>query len=417
MDAFDVVILGAGYAGLTCAVRLAGRTKKQRLRIALVSEGEFFLERLRLHEGLAEPGLVLAARLPRLRDFMAGSGYVFIQGEVREIDRAERRVRLDTSDGARLLSYGHLVIALGSRAFTTTPGADRHAYVLDAAGPRAQPELKRRLASLDMPEPRIVVVGGGATGIEVAAELVQVRSAHVTILEAGNFASFATSAVKKRLAEAVDRAGVVVRNHVRVEAVELDRVVTSTGDIPCDVCVWCAGFAGQPVVRATGFEMDAAGRIRVDPYLRALDNPFVFAAGDACIPVEWCGAPPRMSAFFALTTGAHIANTIARMHAGKRPRPFGFWTYGQAIAVGPEGVGFATIPYDRQIGPIYRKRTALLIRSFFVWLLVRLIGLQRRFPALPFWLGRGAYRRKEVGRYAPPNLTTPPLRRQEQARS
>lgn len=416
MDAFDVVILGAGYAGLSCAVRLAGRTKKRGLRIALVGNGAFFLERLRLHEGLAQPGLVLPARLPRLADFLAGSGCVFIQGEVREIDRAERRVRLDTPESARTLSYGQLVIALGSRTRATAPGADQHAYVLDAQGPRAQPELKARLASLDMPEPRIVVVGGGATGIEVAAELVQVRGAHVTILEAGTFADFATPAVKKHLVEAVNRAGILVRDHVRVEGVEPDRVVTSAGDMACDVCVWCAGFAGQPVGGAAGFEVDAAGRIRVDPYLRALGDPFVFAAGDACIPVERCGAPPRMSAFFALTTGAHVADTIARMYAGKRPRPFGFWTWGQAIAVGKEAVGFATIPYDRQIGPIYRKRTALRLRSFFVWLLVRLIGLQRRFPALPFWLGRGAYRRKEVRRYTPPNLTPPPLRRQEQAR-
>jgi NADH dehydrogenase FAD-containing subunit len=191
--------------------------------------------------------------------------------------------------------------------------------------------------------------------------------------------------------------------------------VTSAGDLPCDVCIWCTGFAGQPVIRDSGLETDAAARIRVDPYLRALGDPFVFAAGDACIPVERCGAPPRMSAFFALTTGAHVADTIARMHAGRRPRPFGFWTWGQAIGVGQEAVGFATIPYDHQIGPIYRGRTAFRLRSFFVWLLVRLIGLQRRFPALPFWLGRGAYRRKEVRHYAPPGLTLPS--RHERARS
>lgn len=416
MDAFDVVILGAGYAGLTCAVRLAGRTKKRKLRIALITKSEFFLERLRLHEGLAEPGFVLPSRLPKLTDFLTGSGCTLVQGEVSEIDRARRSVHLDTSDGVRLLQYDQLVIAMGSQTVPSPPGADRHAYVLNAEGPHAQPELKRRLASLAVPQPRFVVVGGGATGIEVAAELVRVRGAQATIVESGTFASFATPAVKRRLMEAIDRAGVLVREHVRVEAVEPDRVVTSAGDMPCDVCIWCAGFTGQPVVRAAGLETDTAGRIRVDPWLRALGDPFVFAAGDACIPVEHCGAPPRMSAFFALTTGAHVADTITRIRDGKRPRPFCFWTWGQAIAVGDEAVGFATIPHDRQIGPIYRKRTALRLRSFFVWLLVRLIGLQRRFPSLPFWLGRSANQRQEVRRYAPPELT-PTSRRQEQARS
>lgn len=324
MDAFDVVILGAGYAGLTCAARLAGRVRRQGLRIALVNKREHFLERLRLHEGLTEPGFILPPRLPKLTDFLAGSGCTLVQGEVSEIDRAGHSIRLDTSDGERSLSYGQLIIALGSHTAPAPPGADRHAYVLDAEGPHAQPELRRRLAALTAPQPRLVVVGGGATGIEVAAELVRVRGAQVTIVESGTFASFATPAVKKRLVEAVGRAGVLVREHVRVEAVEPDHVVTSAGDMPCDVCVWCAGFAGQPVVRAAGFEMDTAGRIRVDPWLRALGDPLVFAVGDACIPVERCGAPPRMSSFFALTTGAHVADTIARICAGTRPKPFGF---------------------------------------------------------------------------------------------
>jgi hypothetical protein len=114
-----------------------------------------------------------------------------------------------------------------------------------------------------------------------------------------------------------------------------------------------------------------------------------------------------MSAFFALATGAHVADTIARLHRARQPRPFGFWTYGQAIAVGREAVGFATIPYDRQIGPIYRKRTAFFLRWFFVWFLVRLIAIVRRFPALPFWLGRRAYRQRAVEAYSPP----PPFQR------
>jgi NADH dehydrogenase FAD-containing subunit len=403
MDAFDVVILGAGYAGVTCALRLVGRTKK--LRIALVSQKGLFVERLRLHEELAKPGFVLPARLPRLDKFLEGSGCTFIQGKVAAIDRVARLVRVDTGDGIGRVSYRFLVVALGSHIATSVPGADEHAYVLDAEGPHGQPALKQRLATLDLPAPHIIVVGGGATGIEVAAELTRVRGAHVTILDAGDFAGFAKPPVRRRLVEAVGRAGVAIRERVRVETVAADHVVTNIGEVRCDLCIWCAGFAAQPVALDSGLATGPAGRIRVDPYLRSLTDSSVFAAGDACVPVEWCGAPPRMSAFFALTTGAHVADTIARMHADKRARPFGFWTYGQAIAVGEEAVGFATIPYDRQAGPVYRGRTAFRLRSFFVWVLVRLIGLQRRFPFLPFWLGRSAYRRTDVRRYMPPSLT------------
>ena len=405
MDEFDVVVLGAGYAGLMCAVRLAGRTRGK-LRIALVNERAAFVERLRLHEGIACADPVAKPRLPDLRTFLAGTGCAFVEGTAIAIERATSAVEVETAGGRRRLSYARLVIALGSRVDTgMVPGGAEHAFALDPKGPLGQVDLRRKLASLG-PLPRIVVAGGGATGIEVAAELKQLDGAEVTIVEAGRFAAFATEPVRRLLADAVARAGIEVVEGVRIMAIEATGVATTRGRIACDLCVWCGGFRGQDIVAAAGLDADRRGRIKVDPYLGALSDPHVFAAGDACLPVEWHGAPARMSAFFALATGAHVADTIARLHRGRRPRPFGFWTYGQAIAVGREAVGFATIPYDRQIGPIYRKRTAFFLRWFFVWFLVRLIAIVRRFPALPFWLGRRAFRRKAVAPYGLP----PPLR-------
>jgi NADH dehydrogenase len=378
-----------------------------------VNRDEQFCERLRLHERIAKPAFCPPARLPPLKEFLEGSGSAFVAGDVSEIERGSRSVRVITAAGPRRLSYGRLVVALGSRVDThAVPGIGEHAYTLDATGPRGLPALKRRLAALAGMSPRIVVVGGGATGIEVAAELKRVDGARVTIVEAGEFAGFATGRVRGHLIKAAGRAGIEIQQQTRVGSVRPSVLTTTAAGVPFDVCVWCGGFRGQDVVAASGLDIDARARIRVDPYLRALSDPSVFVAGDACMPIEWHGAPARMSAFFALTTGAHIADTIARLHAGRRARPFGFWTYGQAIAVGREAVGFATIPYDRQVGPIYRKRAAFFLRWFFVWLLVRLIAIARRCPRLPFWLGRGAYRRKSAAGYAAPVL----LKRQSQHR-
>jgi NADH dehydrogenase FAD-containing subunit len=406
------MVLGAGYAGLMCAVRLAGQAKKYGLRAALVNRDGQFCERLRLHERIAEPTSCPPARLPPLTQFLAGSRCAFIQGDVSEIDIESRSVRVLTGGGPRCLHYGQLVLALGSRVDTdAVPGIAEHAYTLDATGPRGQPELKRRLTALGA-SPRIVVVGAGATGIEVAAELKQIDGARVTLVDAGEFAGFATRRVRRHLIEAADRAGIEIRENIRVQSIAPNLLTTNAGGIAFDVSVWCGGFRGQDVVAASGLDIDAKGRVRVDPYLRALSDPAVFVAGDACIPIEWHGAPARMSAFFALATGAHVADTIVRLHAGSPARPFGFWTYGQAIAVGREAVGFATLPYDRQVGPIYRKRAAFFLRWFFVWVLVQLIAMARRYPRFPFWLGRGAHRTKTAGRYAPPGI----LRRRQSAR-
>jgi len=398
----EVVILGGGYAGLMCALRLAGRTRKDPLRITLVDRRDRFLERLRLHERLANPDYVPPARLPPLREVTAEFGCVFVQGEVRAIDRAGRRVTVETPQGTRHLCYSQLVIALGSRVQTAVPGVERYAYVLETTGARGLSELKRRLRVFAGKKPHILVVGSGPMGIEAAAELSEFEGARVTIVGSGAFAAFATPSVRTHLAEALTRRGIEVREALTVTAVHIDHIATDGGDLAYDLCLWCAGFAGPRLASDAGLETEADGRIRVDPYLRALCDAAVYAAGDACLPVEWHGAPARMSAFFALTTGAHVADVIGDCYKRKRPRPFGFWTYGQAIAIGREAVGFATIPYDEQVGPVYRKRPGFHLRRFFVWLLARLIIIVGRLPWLPFWLGRGAYRRDLAHRYDSP---------------
>jgi NADH dehydrogenase FAD-containing subunit len=401
MNDFDVIIIGAGYGGLMCAVRLAGRTRR-RLRIAVVNRSPVFVERLRLHEGLAEHDRRPAARLPPLRSFLAASGCSFFEGEVTGFARREREVVLATISGETRLRYRYLVVALGSCVDRTVPDASDHAFVLDPSGTRNHADLAERLAALRDKATAFVIAGGGATGIEAAAELALLPKSSVTIVEAGRFAAFATPSVRRALAAAVSRAGIGIVENQHIVSIGADHVATTDLRFSCDLCVWCGGFRGQDIVACSGLAADERGRILVDPYLRALSDPLIFAVGDACRPVEWHGAPPRMSAFFALTTGAHVADTIARIHADKQARPFGFWTWGQAIAVGREAVGFASIPYDHPIGPIYRGRLAFRLRWFFVWLLVRLIAITPSFPALPFWLGRGAYRRKDAAKYMRP---------------
>src|SRR5215472_13555571 len=89
VNAYDVVILGAGYAGLMAALRLAG--KGRALRIALVSESGHFFERVRLQESIDNPP---ATRLPALADLVAGTNISFIKGRVVGIDAAARIVRV-----------------------------------------------------------------------------------------------------------------------------------------------------------------------------------------------------------------------------------------------------------------------------------------------------------------------------------
>jgi len=80
----------------------------------------------------------------------------------------------------------------------------------------------------------------------------------------------------------------------------------------------------------------------------------------------------------------------------KSQRPLSFATYGQAIALGPvDAVGFNTFPVDRPVGPIFRRKTAVQLRRFFVWLLFAFLQIERRLPGFFFWLGKGRFARQQ----------------------
>src|SRR3954469_9714322 len=112
----QIVILGAGYSGMMCAIRLAHRTRRRSVRITLVNPSARFTERLRLHQVAA--GQELADL--QIPDLLHGTGVVFKRGWATSIDPAGRTVTLDETE---ILHYDRLVYALGSSTDTSiVPG-------------------------------------------------------------------------------------------------------------------------------------------------------------------------------------------------------------------------------------------------------------------------------------------------------
>src|SRR5262249_40066490 len=143
---------------------------KWRLRVALVSACDYFLERVRLQENI-----VTAAerRIPSLSAFVAGTGIDFISGRVTSLDADQRRICIACDMRERMIGFRQAIYALGSDIDTdSVVGVAAHTYRLEMGeGAHSATALRQRLKENDDRSLRIVVVGSGETGVEVAGEI------------------------------------------------------------------------------------------------------------------------------------------------------------------------------------------------------------------------------------------------------
>src|SRR5262249_21515964 len=150
---YDVIVLGAGYAGLMAALGLAGRNKLA--RVALVSESDQFVERIRLQEGVSR---TVGPRMPLLADFLGKTKVQFIRGRVEALDAVKRRVRVEINGGSAEFSFDRCIYALGSRIDdVSVRGVAEHAYRLDAGnGARLVSALRSKLEATAGKSVRVV---------------------------------------------------------------------------------------------------------------------------------------------------------------------------------------------------------------------------------------------------------------------
>jgi len=386
---YEVIVLGAGYAGLMAALGLAGRNRLT--RIALVSGNEQFVERIRLQEGVSG---TVAARMPPLADFLAKTKVEFIRGHVEALDAVKRCVRIDVDSAAREFTFDRCIYALGSRIDeVSVRGVAEHAYRLDpGSGSRFVDALRSKLEASAGQSIRVVIVGGANTATEAAGEIKATwPTAEVTMISRSRGGDFKKGARLEHVVRAeLQRLGVRLIDSQTIAEVRASEVVTAVGDIiPADICVWAGGLRAAPIAREAGLAVDPQDRILVDPTLSSISHPHIVAVGDAANPIAPTGAHYRMSAFAAIISGAYAAKRIVDETRGREPRPFSFSAYGQGVAIGRSGVGFFTFPNDSRAYFVLRGPLALCIRNVFVWFLVFFLKLERRYPGSSlFWIGR-----------------------------
>jgi NADH dehydrogenase len=385
--AYDVVILGAGYAGLMAALRL-GRTR-QRLRIALINASDRFLERVRLQESIVTE---VPPRIASISAFLAGTDVEFICGTVIALDPDRHSIRVASDGQERDILFDEAIYALGSRVDVEgVPGAAEHAYRLEAAeGPRSPSALRTRLRENAGRRLRVVTVGGAETAVEVAGEIKTAwPDIEMSMISRSRCGDFKGARVEAAIRAELAQLGVEMIDNEMVTEVRSAEVVTRSGrSVPFDICVWSGGLRSPPIASHAGLATDPQGRIWVDPNLRSISHSHIIAVGDAAHPVAPTGAPYRLSAFVAINSGAYAADLILARSTRRRLDPFSFATFGQGIAIGRSGVGFTSYPDDTQRWFILTGAMARIVRNFFVWFITTTLKLERRMPGFWFWPGR-----------------------------
>ncbi len=378
----QIVIIGAGYAGMIAAQRLAHFTKPEEAHITLVNATDHFVERLRLHQiGTGQP-----IRQHRITSMINQKRVTFVQAEVTMLDAANRQVCLRVAGETRSLAYDILVYAPGSRVGAeTVPGVSANAYLPN--GESIQ-RLAERLPKIAQENGNVVIVGAGLTGIEMATELAETYpDLRIEVITQGTLGADLSVKGQQALRWQFQSLKIAVRENTRVTQVEVGHIILADGEIvPCAAVIWTAGFSVPLLAKDAGLAVNDFGQLCVDETLRSLSNDAIYGVGDAAEVILGSGRPQRMGCVTALPMGAHAAANIAATLHGKPPTPFRFGYVIRCISLGRRaGLVQQVDATDQPREKVYTGRTAAVIKELICWYTLFSVRAERYISPLYRW--------------------------------
>jgi NADH dehydrogenase len=382
----DVLVLGGGFAGVWCAQRLEKLLPKS-ATITLVSTDNYFEFQPLLPEvvgGSLEPSHVISP----LRHLLRRTHVV--RGTIEAIDAGNLTVgvRVPDLDQPLRLRGTHTVLALGSIVdVSRIPGMAEHAFMMKrlADALRLRQAIVDRLDRATLTEDAdlqrslltFVVVGGGFSGVETAAEVLDlvanarrfyprlegVASRVICIHSGDELLPELDPRLGRFARENLTKRGMDVRMAQRVRAVSGDAVYLADGSTIATKTIVCTiGNAPHPVLQPLGLPSER-GRIVTDECLRVADRPGLWAIGDCALTPDGHGGKAAPTAQFAVRQGVVAAENIARTIARKAPRPFKHRSLGQ----------LATLGHQTAVALVGKLR----ISGFLAWWLWRTIYLAK----------------------------------------
>jgi NADH dehydrogenase len=347
-----VLILGCGFGGLFAARALRGAP----VEVTVVDRTNHHLFQPLLYQ-VATAGLAAPAVAEPIRRILAGQkNTTVLYGEAQRVDLAARKVILENGEA---LGYDRLILATGARDSyfghddwaAHAPGLKtledafdiRRRILLAFERAERESDPAKRAAWLTF-----VVIGAGATGVEMAGMLAEIARHTLT----GEFRHYDPRNARVVLVEGLDRVlppyppelserarlqlerlGVTVWLGRRVTGIDKGGVQLGGERLEARTVIWCAGIAGSALGATLGVPLDRGGRVVVEPDLSVPGHPEVQVVGDlALLPAHQPPVPGVAPA--AKQMGRHAARNILAGLAGKPARPFRYRDYGQLATIG-----------------------------------------------------------------------------------
>lgn len=348
MSSPRVIIVGCGFGGLWAAQSLA----KAEVQLTVIDRTNHHLFTPLLYQ-VATAGLSAPSVAGAIRHILADQENTeVLYGEVRAVDPAKRVVRLENGDE---LGYDYLILA---------PGTTHSYFGHDEWAPYAPGlktledalEIRRRVLSAferaereSDPQKRsawltFVVVGGGATGVELAGTFAEIarhtlrgefrridpHTARVVLVEGANrVLPPYPPELSKKAQQQLERLGVTVWADRKVTNIDADGVSIGDERLACKTVIWAAGVAASPLGASLDAPLDRAGRVKTSPDLSVPGHPEIFVVGDLASLEGVPGIAPA-----AKQMGRHAAKNVLRLLAKRATTPFRYRDYGQLATIG-----------------------------------------------------------------------------------
>ncbi|MBM1144288.1 MAG: FAD-dependent oxidoreductase [Alcanivorax sp.] len=359
-----IVVVGGGAGGLPLVTQLGRKLGKYgRADITLVDASSIHVWKPRFHE-VATGAIDADLDAVDYRAHARLNHYRFEPGTLTRVDKERRALVLapiTDADGEQVLperelAYDYLVIAVGSQSNDFgTPGVREHCLFMDT---RAQAERFRERfmntclqANYRNDPVSVAIVGGGATGVELAAEIhhavamlklyghehLDRKHLNVTVVEAlPRILPALSERVSAAARERLESLGVTVRTGVMVAEANEHALITKDGDtLDSDLMVWAAGVkAPEFLGQLEGFQVNKINQIEVEPTLQAKGDDRVFVIGD-CAFFKPEGAekpiPPRAQS--AQQMAHHTAKNLQRLLMNRDAKPFEYRDHGSLVSL------------------------------------------------------------------------------------